>query len=283
MDDLATWGNQPRPDWIEPWLWIGDDVGEASVGDTESNIQEPQLSTSPFNLLDHWNYGGYPSSLFARSLRERANFFDHLIASGLPLLPMESRNGVAIESQKFWRILATFNGCPLDTLFSKLRWDGDTFDQVQRLLVDRGLIFTIGYKPLRSEPRSDLYYFRDTGVLHRLFNPKWSKAGKGRQRFDNSWEGFVIQVLCRGIARDAAASVWRKEDQEIDLLFEWPGEERRWGIEISRSPDKRPSKGFWQSSEELKLSDQFIIHTGDCDAIRSCRRYTLDMFMREFG
>jgi hypothetical protein len=233
--------------------------------------------------MEHWEYGGHPSSLFAKSPGDRRNFLDRLIATSMPPLPAASRNGMVIEPEGFWKTLAAYNGCPLDALFKRLRWDGASFDHVLGILLDRGLIFTIGYKPLRSSPRCDLYYFQDTGVLHQLFNPKWSRTGKGRRNFDRSWEGFIIQVLCRGVARDAAASVWRKEDNEIDLLLEWPGGDRRWGVEISRSSDKRPSKGFWISSQELQVTDEFVIHTGNCDAIKSCRRYTIEMFMSEYA
>lgn len=282
MANLANWGNQPSPDWIEPWRWASQVMREIDIDpaqtDTPTNKYTPR-----FDLMAHWEHGGYPASLFAASPLQRNEYLTRHIANNMPPIPASSQNGVPIEQVTFWRLLARYNGCQLDTLFRRLHWDSQSFEVVIDSLIAQGLIFTIGYMPLRSDSRSELYYFRDTGLLHQLLNPKWSKTGHGRKYFDKSWEGFVIQVLCNGVGLDAEASVWRKGIDEIDLLLDWRGADQRWGVEISRSDDKRPQKGYWAASRELRLTDAFIIHMGDCTPIDHCRRYTLERFLAEVG
>lgn len=282
MASLANWGNHPSPDWIKPWEGARDHPEEISFDAQAPNKPVVQDRGPQFSIADHWAFGGYPSSLFASSDRARRDFLIRHVANNMPPLPATAINGRRIEPNDFWRLLARCNGCRLETLFKNLPWDSKTFDLVINQLLDRGLIYTIGFMPLRNKPRSDLYYFRDTGLLHHLFNPRWLIDGPHRKHWDRSWEGFVIQLLCNGVGKRAEASVWREGDEEIDLLLNWPSDTKRWGVEISRSSNKRPSAGFWTASQWLKLTNEFVIHWGDCDSIKTCRRYTLERFLEQF-
>lgn len=282
MANLVNWGNHPSSDWIEPWKAARNLSEELGAHPETTNKPTARDRRSIFSVADHWEYGGYPSSLFAESPKARRDFLTRHVANSFPPLPAKAINGNQILPNEVWKMLARHNGYRLETLFKKLRWDVETFDFVIAQLMDRGLIYTIGFRPLSNRPRGDLYYFRDTGLLHHLFNPKWQKDGRHRKHWDRSWEGFVIQLLCHGIGNHANACVWRKADEEIDLLLEWPDRGKRWGVEISRSLDKKPSDGFWAASQVLKLTDEFVIHWGNCDSISSCRRYTLERFLEEF-
>jgi predicted AAA+ superfamily ATPase len=48
---------------------------------------------------------------------------------------------------------------------------------------------------------------------------------------------------------------------EVDLVLELPGG-RRWAIEIKRSVTAKPSRGFYQSLDDLKPDRSIIVHSG---------------------
>lgn len=191
------------------------------------------------------------------------------------VLPQTTQRGVAIERSRFLRLLARFNGCPLETLRGALCWDKATFGSVIGDMLSRDLIFKLPYKPLLAG-RSDLYYFRDTGLLHRLFNPKWLRSASAAKHWARSWEGFAIQTIMFGPGKDAAAAVWRKGVDEIDLILEWPHAGDRWAIEIGMGTDKQASAGFRRGADILKASRKLIGHRGACDSHGGCERMTLE-------
>lgn len=277
MADGATRANTPPLDRIEPWHWrpallsLPPDFELASVsGDTELPEQ--------FELDTHWRRGGIRESLFAPSDAISEGRLDAIIAGGLFVLPQTTARGVAIEKSEFLKLLARHNGCSLETLRGAMHWDKATFELVIGGLLSRDLIFTLPYEPLVSG-RSDLYYFRDTGLLHRLFNPKWARSRSGAQYWARSWEGFAIQTIMFGPGRGAAAAVWRKGDDEIDLVLRWPGTGERWAIEIGMGTDKKASSGFWRGADLLKASRKLIVHRGACDIYRGCERMTLERLL----
>ena len=280
MTDLAILGNRPSNEWIAPWSYLESGIDAIGAASPVGSMASSSPIHPAFTIQKHWERGGHPASLFASSQKKANAALDQLVATGMPPLPAVTDNGAPIDPMGVWRTMAIYNGCPLNTLRRKLYWDLDTFSYVIELLCERDLIFTIGYRPITGKKFSDLYYFRDTGILHRLLGENSELTGKGRGKFDNSWEGFAIQMICRGIATEADASVWRKDNtEEIDLLLNWP-DNSRWGVEIGRGQNKRPSKGFWLAANELQLTNEFIIHNGECDSIGSCRRFTLEAFMQ---
>lgn len=274
MVDGAPKANTPPLDRIEPWHWrpalraLPTSFEPQSVADDVEHSEQ-------FDLDTHWRRGGLRESLFAPSDAISRGRLDAIISGGLFVLPQTTARGVAIEKSRFLKLLARYNGCPLEALRGALRWDKATFGSVIDDLISRDLIFTLPYEPLIAG-RSDLYYFCDTGLLHRLFNPKWERSRSGMQHWARSWEGFAIQTIMFGPGQSAAAAVWRKGDDEIDLILRWPGAGGRWAIEIGMGTDKRASPGFWRGADLLKATRKLIVHRGACDIQGECERMTLE-------
>lgn len=277
MVDRATTANTPPLDRIEPWHWRPA-LRALPINFEPQNVADNAELSEQFDLDTHWRRGGLRESLFAPNDPISEGRLDAIIAGGLFVLPQTTDRGVGIERSQFLKLLARYNGCPLESLRGVLRWDKATFESVIGDLLSRDLIFKLPYEPTIAG-RSDLYYFRDTGLLHRLFNPKWAQSESGTQHWARSWEGFAIQTIMFGPGKDAAAAVWRKGDDEIDLILQWPRAGDRWAIEIGMGTDKQASAGFWRGADLLKASRKLIVHRGACDIRGGCERMTLERLL----
>lgn len=61
----------------------------------------------------------------------------------------------------------------------------------------------------------------------------------------------------------AAASFYRTSaGAEVDLVLELPGGEI-WAIEIKSGLSPKPTKGFHIACEDLKVSQAFVVYSGD--------------------
>lgn len=160
------------------------------------------------------------------------------------MLPAVTLSGTTIMKDEFLRALARFNGCELETFRKKLRWDVRSFDHLIDDLCAKEFIYRLPCLPVSG--RSDLFYFCDTGILHRLFNPSWKLTGQGALKFAKSWEGFVVRTVWRAFGSSAQAYAWRQDEKdEIDLVVRFPDRNECWAIEIGVGADKRTSLGFW--------------------------------------
>jgi predicted AAA+ superfamily ATPase len=90
--------------------------------------------------------------------------------------------------------------------------------------------------------KSPKIYWRDSGLLHALFNITDSKSLLNQPWVGASWEGFVIEQILAVIAqRDATVQPFhlRTSDQyEIDLLLDIDGQ--RWAIEAKLTTNPGP-------------------------------------------
>ena len=79
----------------------------------------------------------------------------------------------------------------------------------------------------------------------------------------HSWEGFVIENLLSACPESTDACFYRASGgAEIDLVLTLPGQER-WAIEIKRSLDPRPSKGFHHACETIEPEKRFVVYPGE--------------------
>jgi hypothetical protein len=85
--------------------------------------------------------------------------------------------------------------------------------------------------------RSPRVFWRDTGLLHRLWGLSNPEALRSHPQAGRSWEGFVIEQALASLAlrgRNMQASFVRTQDgREIDLVLE--GERSIWAIEVKAS------------------------------------------------
>jgi predicted AAA+ superfamily ATPase len=251
------YSNRPIPARIEPWQY---DLGVQSATEPGATQQADNIAR-PFDLDMHWRRGGFESSLFAGNDEESEEWLDLRIATDLPLLPAQSGNGIDVDEVTFWQKLAGHNGGAISNLRQKLDWDMQTLTTLISKLEAENLIFQLPFRP--ELKRSSLYYFCDTGILHRLFGPRWLIDPKEPHN-GKSWEGFVIYTVRGLLEGRAKVWAWRRDVDEIDLLLEW-SDSNFWALEIGLGARKMPSNGFWRSAKELEVERVLVIHNGPID------------------
>jgi hypothetical protein len=121
-------------------------------------------------------------------------------------------------------------------------------------------------------------HWRRGGLRESLFAPSDAIS---EVRLDAIIAGglFAIQTIMFGPGEGAAAAVWRKDDDEIDLILRWPDGGERWAIEIGMGTDKRASSGFWRGASLIKASRKLIVHRGACDIFGECEQMTLEQLL----
>jgi hypothetical protein len=234
------------------------------------------LELAPFDVLelaakDHdrlWVRGGFPDSFLAasdaRSLSWRENFIRTYLERDVPQL------GPRIPAEtlrRFWVMLAHVQGGVLNAaaLARGLGVDGKTIAKYLDLMVDLLLVRrlmpwqrNVGKRLVKS-PK---VFVRDSGVAHALLGLGTKEQLLGHPVVGYSWEGFVIENLLSVAPQRSAASFYRASGgAEIDLVLTLPGR-RPWAIEIKRSLNPKPAKGFHYACRDVKPEAQFAVYPG---------------------
>lgn len=234
------------------------------------------LELGPFDVpevaaKDHdrlWVRGGFPDSFLAasdaRSLSWRENFIRTYLERDVPQL------GPRIPAEtlrRFWVMLAHVQGGVLNAaaLARGLGVDGKTIAKYLDLMVDLLLVRrlmpwhrNVGKRLVKS-PK---VFVRDSGVAHALLGLGTKEQLLGHPVVGHSWEGFVIENLLSVAPQRSAASFYRASGgAEIDLVLTLPGR-RPWAIEIKRSLNPKPPKGFHYACRDVKPEAQFAVYPG---------------------
>lgn len=215
-----------------------------------------------------WVRGGFPDSFLAsneaRSLRWRENFIRTYLERDVPQL------GPRIPAEtlrRFWVMLAHTQGGLLNAaaLARGLGVDGKTIAKYLDLMVDLLLVRRLmpwhrnAGKRLVKSPK---VYVRDSGVTHALLGLGTKEDALGHPVVGQSWEGFVIENLLSVAPERSEASFYRASGgAEIDLVLTLPGY-GPWAIEIKRSLDPKPAKGFHSACRDVKPEAQFVVYPG---------------------
>lgn len=236
------------------------------------------LELTPFLVLETeshgprdrlWVRGGFPDSYLAAteemSSRWRNDFIRTYLERDIPQLGAR----VSAETlRRFWTMLAHNQGGLLNVaqLARNVGVDGRTAASYVDLLVDLLLVrrlpawhANVGKRLVKS-PKT---YVRDSGVLHTLLgiadkDTLWSHPIIGA-----SWEGFVVENLVAAAQGGVAPYFYRTSaGAEIDLLLVWP-DDRTWAIEIKRSIDPGPERGFYVACADLQPEQRFVVYPGE--------------------
>lgn len=216
-----------------------------------------------------WVRGGFPESLLAPtdadSYRWRTDFIRTYLERDVPQfgprIPAETL-------RRMWTMLAHQQGGLLNAsqLGRSLGISSKTVASYIDLLVDLLLVrrlepwhANVGKRLVKS-PR---IYVRDSGNTHALLGLGSKETLVGHPVVGGSWEGFVIESLLAAVPRETQANFYRTSaGAEIDLLLTFAGGEQ-WAIEIKRSLDPRPERGFHHASQDLGPSRRFVVYPGD--------------------
>ncbi len=234
------------------------------------------LELNPFDLLeidrsDHdalWVRGGFPDSFLAgddgRSLTWRENFIRTYLERDVPQfgprIPAETL-------RRFWTMLAHSQGGLFNAaaLARGLGVDGKTISRYLDLMVD--LLLVRRLSPWHGNVgkrlvRSPKVYVRDSGLVHALLGLGAKEEILGHPVVGPSWEGFVIESLLSVAPAGTEASFYRASGgAEIDLVLTLPGR-RPWAVEVKRSLNPRPSRGFHSASADVEPEAKFVVYPG---------------------
>lgn len=235
------------------------------------------LELSPFDALEIdaddqdllWVRGGFPDSFLAAdddvSLRWRQNFIRTYLERDVPQL------GPRIPAEtlrRFWTMLAHAQGGLLNaaSLAGSLGVDGKTIARYLDLMVDLLLVRRLPawHKNVAKRlVKSPKVYLRDSGVTHALLGLEGKENLLGHPVVGQSWEGFVIENLLSVAPDRAEASFYRSSGgAEIDLVLTLPGRQP-WAIEVKRSLDPRPARGFHHACADVKPEAKYVVYPGE--------------------
>ena len=215
-----------------------------------------------------WVRGGFPDSFLAQSdessLDWRENFIRTYLERDVPQL------GPRIPAEtlrRFWVMLAHQQGGLLNaaSLARGLGVDGKTIARYLDLMVDLLLVRrllpwhrNVGKRLVKS-PR---VYVRDSGITHALLGLGTKEALLGHPVVGLSWEGFVIENLLSVAPERSEACFYRASGgAEIDLVLTLPGR-KPWAIEVKRSLDPKPARGYHNACEDMRPEARFVVYPG---------------------
>ena len=215
-------------------------------------------------LQSLWLRGGFPPSFTAlneqASWRWREAFIRHLLHTDLPALGLRVD---ATSLNRFWRMLAHLHG----QLFNASAV-ANSLD-VSATTINRWLDHMVGALLIRKlEPfhanlgkrlvKSHKVYVRDSGLLHSLLGLTSVADLQGHPMAGASWEGFVIDHIAAHLPAGASMSFYRTAaGAELDVVVEVG--QKRIGFEIKFSVAPKVSKGFWQSLQDVRPHETFIV------------------------
>ena len=234
------------------------------------------LELTPFDILEVeqdkleslWVRGGFPDSFLAidddLSLRWRQDFIRTYLERDVPQL------GPRIPAEtlrRFWVMLAHLQGGLLNaaSLARSLGVDAKTIAKYLDLMVDLLLVRRLQpwYKNTGKRlVKSPKVYVRDTGITHALLGLRGKEELIGHPVVGASWEAYVIENLINVAPEGTESGFYRTSaGAEIDLLLILPGN-RVCAVEIKRSLNPKPAKGFFNACEDLKPDYMFVVYPG---------------------
>ena len=212
-----------------------------------------------------WLRGGLPASFLAidnkQSTAKRQAIIESLSERDL------STHGIRIafgQRLKFLSALAYQNGALLNIgkLAADLKLHRETVERLLNLLFSLRIIRLLppyakqGIKRLVKTPR---FYYRDSGLLHRLLRIEDYQMLEVHPYIGASWESFVIENILRAAPEPDQAWFYRANSgAEIDLVLAMPGKQL-WAIDIQHGHPKI-GRGMTSALTKLQPDRSFVVH-----------------------
>ena len=169
--------------------------------------------------------------------------------------------------RRLWVMLAHLQGASVNVaqLARNLDIDVKTVNRYMEILIGLFMFrrlppwyFNAG-KRLTKSPK---WYVRDSGLLHVLIGISGKEALLAHPILGKSWEGFVIEQISAAVGNMAELYFYRTAaGAEIDFLLLWP-DQSLWAIEIKRSLQPKPERGFYSACDDLKPKRCFVVYAG---------------------
>lgn len=244
-------------------------TGESLDGRVSCVELTPLLATelpADLNTLQElWQRGGYPLSYLApddeAAFQWRQDFIQTFLQRDLPALGLR----VPAETlRRFWTMLAHLQGQMFNASQLGVSLGGASHTTTARYLDT--LVDTMMVRRLQPHlanigkrlVKSPKVYVRDSGLLHALLGLARLRDLQGHPVAGASWEGFVVEQVAAALPPGARIGFYRTAaGAELDLVVEAGA--RKIGVEIKFSAAPKPTKGFWQSLQDLEIAHAFVI------------------------
>ena len=232
-----------------------------------SPLTYPELLTER-QKQQHWFIGGYPGCSLLNSKQNFTWHDSYLTLMGQRDLPNWGLSSKPVTTARFMTMLAHRHGMEWNasqigkSLSLSYHTINNYLDYFENAFLIRRLApyhQNIG-KRLVKRPK---VYWRDSGVLHSLWNVPDSEALIRFPQVGNSWEGYVIeQLLCtlKSNGRRFSAYFARTTSQrEIDLLLET--ETELWAVDIKLTANPHPAlyAKFKKTAEIFEADKRLLI------------------------
>ena len=224
-----------------------------------------ELGSDLAGLQSLWLRGGFPMSYLATddeaSTIWRHDFIRTFLHRDLPDMGLR----VPAETmRRFWQMLAHLQGQTFNASQLGLSLGGASHTTTARYL--DALVDTMMVRRLpphlpnigKRLDKSPKVYLRDSGLLHAMLGLASVRDLQGHAIAGASWEGFVVEQVAAGLPPDAQLSFYRTAaGAEVDLVIEHGA--KKVAVEIKFSSAPKPTKGFWQALDDLRVTRAFVV------------------------
>ena len=217
------------------------------------------------NVFAHWVRGGYPDSWLAPdetlSLTWRKDYLDSFVYRDLGAMGFGITPGTM---QRLLQMLAHLQGGMLNksAIANALGVSNNLVSTYIDILTGSFMVrqlqpyyVNVG-KRLVKAPK---LYLADTGLLHALHYLENYVALTGHPIAGMSWEGYVIEEIRKATGQQWQYFFYRTHNGAECDLYCITSSGKRIAIEIKLSNSPSISKGFYQSIEDLKPDQSFVI------------------------
>lgn len=228
-----------------------------------------EVCKRPSDLQKMWFRGGFPDAWLSKSEENwfywMDNFFRTFVERDLNSL--FGLNFSPSLMYRIWRMLAHSNGQV---------WNANNFSKgldVSPTTINRYVESLEGAFMVRRLPayfinakkrlvKSPKIYIRDSGMLHYLLDIHHQKDLQFHPQIGFSWEGFAVEQILQQVPHHVQAFYYRTHDgSEMDLVL-IKGIEPIASIELKATENPKLSRGFYESIEDIKSTNNFVITPG---------------------
>lgn len=218
---------------------------------------------SSFNMMQHWQRGGFPDSFLTDSDEQsviwRENFIRTYLERDIPSLGFRITTNVI---QRLWTMLAhtsgqIFNssklGASLGVSYATVRTYLEILEQTYMVRILQPYFGNIKKRLVKS-PK---VYIRDTGILHTLLGIEDQNSLMGNPVYGNSWESYALEQVCSQFTGWSTSYYRTSAGAEIDLILEKGI--NRIAVEFKVSTAPKVTTGFYNTLEDLNINKAFVI------------------------
>jgi predicted AAA+ superfamily ATPase len=215
-----------------------------------------------------WIRGAFPRSFLASSEAASYQWRQDFIATFLERdIPQLGFNIPSKSLGRFWKMLAHYHGRIFNAseIGKSLAASDHTAQRYLDLLSGTFMVRQLrpwNYNTKKRIIKTPKIYFRDTGILHALFDLPEKKNVLSHPKLGASWEGFALEETIQAIRlKENEIFFWGVHaSAEIDLVFQKNG--RLYGIEFKYAQAPGFTSSMRMASEELALKHLWVIYPG---------------------